>query len=61
LNFRLKERGMTQQELADLLDITQPAVSQFATGKYVLSLELAANIARILRCTIENLYIWIDE
>lgn len=61
LNLRLKQKGMTQQELADRLGITQSAVSQFATMRYIMSYELAANVAHILGCRMEDLYMMLSD
>lgn len=51
-----KERGISQQELADKLNINRALMSQIETGLVLPSLDILLNIARILDCLITDLY-----
>lgn len=44
-----KERGITQKELADLLRVTQPVVSDYERGELRVHGELLVRLAEILR------------
>lgn len=58
LSLRLKEAKKTQLQLAEHLGIRQSYISRVANNEKVFSLEQAANAARFLGCTIEDLYLW---
>jgi len=51
-----KERGISQQELADKLNINRALLSQMETGLVLPSFDILLNIARILDCLITDLY-----
>lgn len=51
---------MTQEELAEILNITQQQISKYSTNKQRMSLQVAKNIASVLKCSIEELYEWIE-
>ena len=53
---RRAERGWTQQDLADRLDVSRQTVISVETGKYDPSLPLAMRIARQFRCRVEDLF-----
>ena len=44
-----KERGITQKELADMLGVTQPVVSDYEHGELRVHGELIIRLAEILR------------
>ena len=48
--------GMTQSELAQLLRINQRAVSQWETGETIPRADKLPQLARILGCTINDLF-----
>ena len=48
--------GMTQSELAQLLRINQKAVSQWETGETIPRADKLPQLARILGCTINDLF-----
>ena len=48
--------GMTQNELAQLLRLNQTAVSQWETGETMPSADKLPQLARILGCTIDDLF-----
>lgn len=54
----LKAKGLTQQDLADKLSIPKSQISEYATGRRVMSLKTANAIAGALGCTIDDLYEW---
>jgi putative transcriptional regulator len=53
---RRAERGWTQQDLADRLEVSRQTVISVENGKYDPSLPLAMRIARQFRCRIEDLF-----
>ena len=48
--------GLTQQELADALEVTRATVLALEKGSYNPSLELAFRITRIFASEIENMF-----
>lgn len=50
------ERGWTQGELADQLDISRQSVNAIETGKYDPSLPLAFALARLFESKIEDIF-----
>jgi putative transcriptional regulator len=50
------ERGWSQAELADRLDISRQSVNSIETGKYDPSLPLAFKIARLFGKPIEAIF-----
>ena len=49
-----ERRGMTQQELADAVGVSRPMIAQMERGTKCVSLQLAAQIAKVLECSIED-------
>jgi putative transcriptional regulator len=64
LNNRLadfrKERGVTQEELADALEVSRQTISSIENGRYNPSIVLAFKIARFFQTAIEQIFIY-DE
>lgn len=62
-NLKLKlarvEKGLSQQELADLVDATRQTIGLIEKGKYNPSLNLCVRIAKALNKTINDLF-WED-
>ena len=56
LPIRLKECGMTQQELADKLGMKEQQISDYVHKRKVMSLKTAINVAAVLKCHIDDLY-----
>lgn len=60
MNNRIKtlraERGWSQAELADLLDVSRQSVNAIETGRYDPSLPLAFAIARLFQLPIESIF-----
>ena len=50
------ERGWSQQDLADQLDVSRQSVNAIETGKYDPSLPLAFSLARLFGRSIEELF-----
>ena len=50
------ERGWTQAELADRLDVSRQAVNAIENGKHDPSLSLAFRIARLFDLTVEEIF-----
>lgn len=53
-----KERKITQNELADALDVTRQTVISLESGKYKASLVLAHKIAQYFEMKIEDVFIF---
>jgi putative transcriptional regulator len=60
MNNRLKvlraEKGWSQQELADKLEISRQSINAIETGRYDPSLPLAFRLARIFGKRIEEMF-----
>ncbi|MCP1354610.1 MULTISPECIES: helix-turn-helix domain-containing protein [Aneurinibacillus] len=56
LRNRLREYGLRQQDLADRLGMPRSQVSDYATGRRMMTIETAASIANAIGCTIDDLY-----
>ena len=50
------ERGWTQADLADRLEVSRQSINAIETGKYDPSLPLAFKIARIFNLPIEQIF-----
>lgn len=53
-----KERKITQNELADALDVTRQTIISLESGKYKASLILAHKIAQYFGLKIEDIFIF---
>jgi putative transcriptional regulator len=60
MNNRLRilraERGWSQAELADRLEVSRQSVNAIETGKYDPSLPLAFRLARLFAMRIEDIF-----
>jgi len=56
----LKEKrtkaNLSQEKLADLVDVSRQTIISIETGRYVPSLELALKLAKQFKCKIEDLF-----
>lgn len=50
------ERGLTQGQLADALDVSRQTVSSLEKGRYDPSLPLAFKIGRLFGLTVEQIF-----
>ncbi|MEE4452344.1 helix-turn-helix transcriptional regulator [Novosphingobium resinovorum] len=61
MNNRLKilraERGWSQQDLAERLEVSRQSVNAIETGRYDPSLPLAFRIADVFGMTIEDIFL----
>jgi putative transcriptional regulator len=51
------ERGWSQQDLAERLDVSRQSVNAIETGRYDPSLPLAFKIAELFACAIEDIFV----
>lgn len=56
LRQRLIDADMTQQQLADYMDITVQQINKYVLNRQKMSIEVAINIAFVLHCNVEDLY-----
>lgn len=63
-NIKLKlariEKRLSQQELADLVEVTRQTIGLIEKGKYNPSLNLCIKISKVLNKTLNDLF-WEDE
>lgn len=52
------QKGLLQQELADLCEVSRQTVNAIENNKYDPTLELAFRLARVLDITVEDLFIY---
>lgn len=58
----LREKyGLTQEQLADKVDVTRQTILFLEKGKYNPSLRLAYKISRVLRSDIQEVFSFDDE
>lgn len=56
-----KERKVTQNELADAVEVTRQTIISLENGKYNASLLLAHKIAQYFEVTIEDIFVFDEE
>lgn len=56
-----KERGITQEELAEALEVSRQTISSLEKGRYNPSIILAFRIARYFGKSIEEIFIYEGE
>ncbi len=56
-----KERGLTQEELADRLEVSRQTINSLESGRYNPSILLAFRIARLFGVSIEEIFIYDEE
>lgn len=52
-----KQHGMTQEELADRLEVSRQTIGSLENGRYNPSILLAFKLARLFGTSIEDLFI----
>ena len=57
---RLKEfredKGLTQDKLAERVEVSRQTINSIEAGRYVPSLELALKLGRVFKCPVEELF-----
>jgi len=53
-----KERGLSQEDLAKILEVSRQTISSLEKGRYNPSIVLAFKIARYFNLTIEEIFIY---
>lgn len=53
-----RERGMTQEDLAEALEVSRQTVGSLENGRYNPSILLAFKIARLFHTAIEEVFIY---
>ena len=56
-----KARGITQEELAALLEVSRQTISQIERGDYSPSVTLALKLARICGVTVEDIFTYQED
>lgn len=56
-----KERGVTQEELAAILEVSRQTIGSLENGRYNPSILLAFKIARYFGMSIEEIFIYEEE
>ncbi|MFW6030188.1 MAG: helix-turn-helix transcriptional regulator [Halanaerobiales bacterium] len=56
-----EEKGLTQQDLADLTGVSRQTINSLENGKYNPSIILAYDIARVFGAIIEEIFIFKEE
>jgi putative transcriptional regulator len=58
---RRKRLGLRQEDMANTLNVTRQTINAIENAKYNPSLELAMKLARLLRTTVEELFVLDDQ
>ncbi len=61
LEILRKERGLKQDELADVLEVSRQTIISLEKGKYNPSIILAFKIAKFFGVKIEDVFIYEEE
>ncbi|MBR5329763.1 MAG: helix-turn-helix transcriptional regulator [Firmicutes bacterium] len=56
-----KERGLTQQALAEQLKVSRQTVISLENGRYNPSIRLSYDIAQVFGCIIEEVFLFAEE
>ena len=56
-----KARGMTQEDLAEILEVSRQTVGSLENGRYNPSILLAFKIARLFETTIEEVFLYEEQ
>ena len=54
-------KGLTQQDLADLVRVSRQTIISLERGRYNPSITLAFRLARVFGVSVEQLFIYSDE
>ena len=61
LEILRKEKGLSQEDLAEILEVSRQTISSLEKGRYNPSIVLAFKIARFFGLTIEDIFIYEEE
>lgn len=56
-----KQRNLSQEELAEILEVSRQTICSLEKGKYNPSILLAFKIARFFNTSIENIFVYGDD
>jgi len=56
-----KKRGLSQEELAELLKVSRQTIGSIENGRYNPSITLAFKIARCFKMSIEKIFIYEED
>ena len=56
-----KEKGITQEKLAEILEVTRQTIGSLENGRYNPSIVLAFKIARYFNVAIEDVFIYEED
>ena len=56
-----KQRGITQEDFAKILNVSRQTISSLETGRYNPSIFLAYKIAKCFDMTIEEIFVFDEE
>ncbi len=56
-----KQTGLTQEELAEKLEVSRQTISSLESGRYNPSILLAFKIAKMFNLSIEEIFIYEEE
>ena len=56
-----KERGIKQEQLASVLEVSRQTISSLEKGRYNPSIQLALKIARYFEMSIEDIFIYEED
>jgi len=56
-----KNKGLSQEELADILEVSRQTIWSLENGKYNPSIILAFKIAKFFETSIENIFIYEEK
>ena len=56
-----KERGIRQEELAAILEVSRQTIGSLENGRYNPSIQLAFKIARYFGMSIEDIFIYEED
>jgi putative transcriptional regulator len=54
-------KGLTQQDLADLVNVSRQTIISLERGRYNPSITLAFRLARLFGVTVEELFLYSEE
>ncbi len=56
-----KQRGLKQEELAEILEVSRQTIGSLENGRYNPSITLAFKLARYFNLSIEEIFIYEEE